>query len=539
MLEHFRRDRIESVAPIAVLMVSQCLMRPIAYPPLGAAGESLQAARGNSTKPFAILQFPHATVVLKVEVRSILKKRSRLSLAVAAFVAVAVSFILLGCGKNFYFAGRTLPPSGVTQRVLVAVDNPTGSLQFMDAFYDIRHPFNNPNGQFSIGGFTGQNPVTIQNLPEEQSGLVYSSGDGSLASISYAQEKQASNVISSGSIASSIFGSRNQAYFVAANQNSHAMMVFDVALGSQLLMNVPNISRVSMNANATLVLGFVGDSNDVYSLVKLTPAQQTQYSNPALWQPIFQDCEPQTLPKYCVGRVADPNGMFDRPSKAVFSADGQNIYVLNCGPECGGRQAGLVTIPITAAVLNQNPSGPAGLGLQASRVLAVPGGATNALQDASTLYVAGQQLQPDGLLAGNLSVVNLASYTVSAQYAISDGSHNKMSFADDNTLWIGSQRCQTGERFAKNNAGQNVQFGCLTLFNRSTNAVTVDRYIGDLTGIADVEGLHKIYVGEGGQVHIYHTPDFVELDNTNVTVTGTVSDVAYMDGSSDTNNTTY
>jgi hypothetical protein len=476
---------------------------------------------------------------LKVEVRSILKKRSRLSLAVAAFVAVAVSFILLGCGKNFYFAGRTLPPSGVTQRVLVAVDNPTGSLQFMDAFYDIRHPFNNPNGQFSIGGFTGQNPVTIQNLPEEQSGLVYSSGDGSLASITYAQEKLNSNVVSAGTIASSIFGSRKQDYFVAADQNSHAMMVFDVALGSQLLMNVPNVYRISMNPNATLVLGFVQDSNDVYSLVKLTPTQQTQYSSPAQWQGTFQDCEPQTLPKYCVTKVADPKGEFDRPTKAIFSSDGQSIYVLNCGQECGGTQAGIVTLPVTASVLNQNPSGPAGLSLQAGPVLAVPGGATNALQNASTLYVAGQQLQPDGLLAGNLSVVNLGSYTVATQYAISDGTHNKMSFADDNTLWIGSQRCQNGERFAKNNAGQNVQFGCLTLFNRSTNAVTVDRYIGDLTGIADVEGLHKIYVGEGGQVHIYSTTNFAELDNTNVTVTGTVSDVAYMDGSSDTNNTTY
>jgi hypothetical protein len=479
---------------------------------------------------------------LKVEVRSILKKRSRLFLAVAAFVAVAVSFTILGCGKNFYFAGRTLPPSGVIQRVLVAVDNPSGSLQFMDAFYDIRHPFNNPNGQFSIGGFAGLNPVTIQNLPEEQSGLVYSSGDGSMASISYAQEKLNSNVISSGAISSSIFGSRKQDYFVAAEQNSHAMMVYDVALGSQLLMNVPNVSRISMNANATLVLGFVQDSNDVYSLVKLTPDQQTsaEFATPAGWTAAgFQDCEPQTVPKYCVIKVADPAAEFDRPTKAVFSSDGQSIYVLNCGRECGGTQSGIVTIPITASVLNQNPSGPAGIALQAGPVLAVPGGATNALQNASTLYVAGQQLQPDGLLAGYLSVVNLAASTVSAQYAISDGTHNKMSFADDNTLWIGSQRCQNGERFAKNNAGQNVQFGCLTMFNLSTNAVTVDRYIGDLTGIADVEGLHKIYVGEGGQVHIYSTTDFAELDNTNVTVTGTVSDVAYMDASSDTNNTTY
>jgi hypothetical protein len=484
---------------------------------------------------------------LKVEVRSILKKRSRLSLAVTAFVAVAVSFILLGCGKNFYFAGRTLPPSGLTQRVLVAVDNPVGSLQFMDAFYDIRHPYNNPNGQFSIAGFSGANPATIQNMPEEQIGLVYSSGDGSLASISYAQEKLNSNVVSSGTISTSIFGSHKQDYFVAAHQNSHAMMVFDVSLGSQLLMNVPGIYRVSMNSNATLVLGFVQDSNDVYTLIKLTPSQQTQYATQAAWtQAGFQDCEPQSLPKYCVGRVGDPSALFDRPSKAIFSADGQTIYVLNCGPECGGTKAGVVSIPISSSVLNGNPAGPAGLpptmtaaGLTATSLLAVPGGATNALQNGPTLYIAGQQLQPDGLLAGYLSVVNLGSNTVTGQYAISDGTHNKMSFADDNTLWIGSQRCQNGERFAQNNAGQNVQFGCLTMFNIATNAVTVDRYIGDLTGIADVEGLHKIYVGEGGQVHIYSTTNFVELDNTNVTVTGTVSDVAYMDGSSDGNNTTY
>ena len=496
---------------------------------------------GNTTQPFAILQFPaRRRSFLKIEVRSVLKKRSRLSLAVAAFVAVAVS-LAVGCGKNFYFAGRTLPPSGVKQRVLVAVDNPAGSLQFMEAFYDIRHPFDNPNGQFSISGYTGANPVTIQNLPEEQTGLVYASGDGSLASINYASEKQNNAVISGGTIATSIFGSRKQDYFVAADQNSHAMMVDDIALGSQLLLNVPGIYRVSMNPNATLVLGFVQNSNDVYTLVKLTLAQQTQYSVPGSWQsnPAIQDCEPQSLPKYCVFKVADPNAEFDQPIKAIFSADGQSIYVLNCGAECGGTQSGIVTIPLSSTVFNSNQSGPAGINLTAGPVLAVPGGATNALQDGSTLYVAGQQLQPDGLLAGNLSVVNLTSSTVTGQYSISDGTHNKMSLADDNTLWIGSQKCQSGERFAKNGAGQNVQFGCLTRFDLSNNGVTVDRYIGDLTGIADVEGLHKIYVGEGGQVHIYRTSDFAELDNTAVTVTGTVSDVAYMDGTTDGNNTTY
>jgi hypothetical protein len=489
---------------------------------------------------------------LKVEVRSILKKRSRLSLAVTAFVAVAVSFIVLGCGKNFYFAGRTLPPSGLTQRVLVAVDNPASSLQFMDAYYDIRHPYNNPNGRFTIGGFSGSNPVTIQNMPEEQLGLVYSSGDGSLASISYAQEKLSSAAVAAGTISTSIFGSRSQQYFVAADQNSHSMMVQDAALGTQLLMDVPGIYRISMNPTASLVLGFVQNSNAVYTLIKLTQPQQTQYATKAAWtQAHFQDCEPQTLPKYCVGQVGDPSKLFDQPTKAIFSTDGQTIYVLNCGPECGGTKSGVVSIPISTQVLNGNPSGPAGLpptltasgaavpGLTATSLLAVPGGATNALQDGQTLYVAGQQLQPSGLLGGFLSVVNLGNNTLTGHYPISDGTHNKMIFADDNTLWIGSVACQTGVRFAANNTGQNVQFGCLTMFNTSTNAVTVDHYIGDLTGIADVEGLHKIYVGEGGQVHIYSTTNFAELDNTNVTVTGTVSDVAYMDGSSDNNNTTY
>ena len=458
---------------------------------------------------------------------------------------------LLGCGKNFYFAGRNLPPSGLTQRVLVAVDNPVPSLQFMDAFYDIRHPINNPQGQFSISGFTGNNPATIQNLPEEQAGLVYSSGDGSLTAVNYAKESASGALIQGGPIATGILASRKLDYFAAADQNLHALVISDAAQ-HRVLLNVPGIFRVSVNTNATLVLGFVQNSNAVYTVVRLTPAQQQQYATPAAWTAAgFTDCEPQSLPQYCAGQVGDPSALFDHPIKAIFAADAQSIYVLNCGRECGGLQSGVVRIPVSSAVLNATTGGPAGLppitlpngaaqpGLTATSVLAVPGGATNALQNNPTLYVAGQQLQPDGLLAGFLSTVDLAGNQVTGRYPISDGTHNKMLMADDNTLWIGSQRCQSGERFAQNNNGANVEFGCLTRFDLASNTVTVDRYIGDLTGIANVEGLHKIYVGEGGQVHIYRTTDFTELDNTNVTVTGTVSDVAYMDGSSDGNNTPY
>jgi hypothetical protein len=54
-----------------------------------------------------------------------------------------------------------------------------------------------------------------------------------------------------------------------------------------------------------------------------------------------------------------------------------------------------------------------------------------------------------------------------------------------------------------------------------------------------VTTLHKIYSAEGGQVYIYDTVDGSSLDNSQVTVTGTAYDVAYMDASTDANNTTY
>jgi hypothetical protein len=78
------------------------------------------------------------------------------------------------------------------------------------------------------------------------------------------------------------------------------------------------------------------------------------------------------------------------------------------------------------------------------------------------------------------------------------------------------------------------------MYNTSTNTVTlIEPYQGDLTGIAAVTGLHKVYVAQGGQVYIYHTVDGSAINNQYVTVTGTASDVAYIDGLSDGNNTVY
>ena len=106
-------------------------------------------------------------------------------------------------------------------------------------------------------------------------------------------------------------------------------------------------------------------------------------------------------------------------------------------------------------------------------------------------------------------------------------------------LWIGSSQCESGETYKKAQATGGSNYGCLTMFNTSTNAVTLDSYKGDATGIASVSGLDKVYTAEGGQVFIYNTADMSERDNSNVEVTGTASDVAYMDAPSDANNTDY
>jgi hypothetical protein len=460
-----------------------------------------------------------------------LKKRSLRSLCALSALACFVFIVLAGCGKSYYFAGRALPPSGILNRVLIAVQNPgaltKGSLQIVDAFYDIRHSFNDKVPSFSMAGYSGGDPQTIQNMPEEQAGAVYGAGDGSYALLNYASEKQTITISLPGA-SSGVFISRDQRYVFAANQTAHTLTVQDrgSATPGTYSLNVPNIYRVSINPSGSAALVFVQDSNLVYSVYKLQTNQKVP-SNAV-------DCEPQNLPVYCVLPVP---GTFDRPTKAVFSADGVTAFVLNCGPECGGTQASVSYLPVAGIVIQSGAPVPPGAPTAVTATVPVPGGTTDAIQNGSLLYLAGQQLQPDGFFSGFLSILNTDSRTVIGNYSISDGTHLKMLFGDDNTLWVGSTLCTQGERYHQ---GATTNLGCLTMFNTSTNSVTmIDSYKGDATGIAAVTSLHKVYTAEGGQVYIYNTVDGSTLDNSQVTVVGTAYDVAYMDAPSDDNNTTY
>ncbi len=480
-----------------------------------------------------------------------LKNKRSLRIGSVWVALLAVSFGLSACGKSYYFGNRPLPASLVLNRVLIAVQNPSaftkGVLEEVDAKYDIRHVYNSAASLPTIGGYAGSLPVSIQNQPAEQTGGVFNQGDGSFSLVNYSSESVAGtgNYSASqlGGIASSIYITPSHQYLLAAQQQNHVLTISDSASGI-FFLNVPGIFRVSLNPGGTIGLGFLQNSDQVFSVVHLNQVQQQQAIN----NPHFayngvpaQDCEPQNLPIYCAYPVNAGSAGFDRPEKAVFSPDGTAAYVLDCGPECGGTAAGVTVVPLTPASLNTGSTGPAGIALTATARIALPGGATDAIFNGNTMYVAGQQLQADGLLSGQLSVVNVLTNQVTGQYGISDGTHTRMLFGDDNSLWIGSSVCENGERYKQVQAGNTaVPYGCLTLFNIGNNSVTlIDSYKGDATGMAAITGLHKMYTAEGGQVYIYNTANGAALDNANVTVVGTAVDVAYMDAPTDDNNAVY
>ena len=499
-----------------------------------------------------------------------MKKRSLWYSAAGSLVA---AIVLAGCGSTTYFAGRNLPPSGLTNRVLIAIQNPSaaasGALVFVDAFYDIRYSYNQKVGGFSISGYSGQLPVTIQNMPEEQLGAVYGAGDGSLHTENYQKESDIPSPKGLNGLSSSIFVTRNQEFIFAASQQATVLTVIDnTSGGGSYALGLPGVYRVSVNPGGSAAFAFVQNSNYAYYARKLTASESIAYSGgSSTWPRAAMDCEPQNAPGWCLFQMQSPDHVdstgnaygaplvFDRPVKAVFSADGNTAYVLNCGSECGGTTSSISQVPVAPLIfLSGQHSGtlPTNSALHAncgttpnvsSCTLAIPGGSSNALLSSTTMYVAGQQLQPDDLFTGNLTVVSLAgtaSSTMSASSPISisdgaPGAPSRMLIGDDNTLWIGMTKCNNGERFKTGQA-----YGCLTMFNTTSNSVTMlEPYLGDLNGIAAVTGLHKVYVAQGGQVYIYHTTDGSSINNQYVTVTGTASDVAFMDAHTDGNNTVY
>ncbi|HEY4357668.1 MAG TPA: hypothetical protein VGN16_18085 [Acidobacteriaceae bacterium] len=485
---------------------------------------------------------------------------SGLLLAVVALGLMACKDIIYRVPQN-NFSGRPIPPSQLLQRVLVTYtpNGTSGSALMLDGLRDLRNNVQNTIPLFPISGFSASLPTTILNFPEETAGYILSYTDGGLTAINYSKESSAGAVASFGPFAPSAAASPDGTRFAGANEGAGIVTIVGVTgsngAGSYAL-NLPNVFKVAINQGNSVMLAMVRNSNTLYRIIKLPST-----NNPVI-PPGSVDCEPLILPVYCVVPV---KGTFDRPTDVFFTTDGSTAYVLNCGPECGGTTASVSALQVAPLVVDNiptaNPLDPAApttmKTLPVANPIPIPGGVTAALSDGANLYLAGQSLfsltggvlgntpRADGLFTGYLTAVNLSTYAVSNPISISDGTHSKMLFADDNTLWVGAQKCASGER-----AKQNLNYNCLTRVALGSTlsaqivpnvtpggATTVPYpndnqnlyYYGDLNGLCWVQNYHKVYTGYGGQIHAFNTADGSEINNVNITVQGTVLDVAYMD----------
>ena len=515
--------------------------------------------------------------------RSLLIKSLRAQIVCGLLLAFATAG-LTSCHSDIYlaykfpeftFANRPVPPSLLANRVMVAVTNggATGSLQILDALRDLRNNIQNTK-TFSISGYASSFPNLILSFPAEITGYVYSNGQGDVQIINYGKESTTGSAGSFPAKSTGLAVPPTFTHVYSAEETIGQLGIIDNTTARTYGLVIPNVYQVVVNQGDTVVLAMVRNSNTVYRVIKLND-NQFPTSTAAITALGAVDCQPLILPVYCAVplNTGGNASAFDRPSGAYFSLDGTAVYVFNCGPECGDTSvtaASSITY-LNPAALQVNSYAESTTPAQQNpnsfvRQVLVPGGVTAAVSNGTTLYVSGQQRQADGLWAGNLSTISLATNTVTGTYSISDGTHTKMLFADNNTLWIGSQFCATGERAARaaqqiaagQATDQTANYNCLTRFDMGALTASIvpavtqsasapvpvpypntnqnQYYYGDLTGLCWVQGLGKVYTAYGGQVHAFNTADGSEINNKNITIQGTALDVAYLDAITDADN---
>ena len=470
---------------------------------------------------------------------------------IASGILLATATLALsGCGvvvlyktPEYTYSGRPVPPSKMLERVLVAFSatGTSGGLEMLDGLRNLRGNVQNTTKVFPISGYSEAYPISIINLPEQTTGYVLSYNDGNLTAINYSKETASGTVTNFGPSPASAAASPLGLAFAGAAEQAGQLVFFTG--GVDYYLNLPGVNKVVINPGYSVVLAMVQNSNTLYRIVKL-PAT----ANP-VFPPGYVDCEPLVLPAYCVVPVA---GTYDRPVNVNFSIDGNTAYVLNSGPENGGKNASVAILDTSALNIDSvptvnplSPGAPSPLStLPVANPVLIPGGVTASVSDGTYLYLAGQQLQASGpykgLFAGNLTTMNLNTYAVSAPVSIADGTHTKLLFADSNTMWIASSNCANGVRAATAAAelasqgftDQAGNYNCLTMTMTGTSTppatiipavvqsnvssvapVTVPNpntnqnlyYYGSATGLCWVQNYYKVYTGYGGQVHAFYT----------------------------------
>ena len=427
-------------------------------------------------------------------------KRTLISLA----ALVAVSAAIVSCGSSSSPGNHT---SGLTFRAFVS--NPlftsgTGSspvINIVNAANDVLSP--------STVGLTITQPGLMALSPDLKLTAVFSPSGNAVAVVDNTTESIYAVPSSTGSSSSvpaislpglteSMFIANDNATGYAAvpsaavtGQSPGAVVVLSLLTGSlEATIPVAAAHYIVPSPDGNRILVFSDGSN---SITVITTALIGSNGNP--------------VSTICC---------FDRPVWAIFSSDSSTAYIFNCGPECGGMEAGISVLDVGAGSVEKT----------------VPvSGATYGLLSGDTLYVAGSPPRTpcgSGTAAktcGTLSILNASSMKVTAgPILITDGYHDRMAMGDNGQLFIGSHSCTS-----INVSGGEVR-GCLSIFNTSARSVVVPPQTGDATGIQPIPGRDVVYVCEGGVFQIFDTTtDQLLVQTTRTVIVGHATDVKVVD----------
>jgi hypothetical protein len=322
----------------------------------------------------------------------------------------------------------------------------------------------------------GTSPGMMALAPNRSLTLVFNSLSSNVSVVNNTQEAQAATIsIPSWTESMAVAPDSTLGYVAMPSATvlghpSGIVDVLDLVNNSvKFTLNLPEAHRVVINHSGNRLLVF-SDNSDSVTVINPNQIGKGTYSTTVTG--------------------------FDRPVSAVFTDDDSTAYVLNCGPECGGSNAG-----VTVLHMNDNTTG-ATVGLA---------GATIGTLFAGNLYVAG-----GGNGVGTLQVVNTVNLVASPPVNISNGYHDRMELGSSNKLFVGAHGCSTR--------------GCLSIFDIGAKTAVVDTPSGDVSGIAPIAGRNIVYVVEGGELRIFDTTTDAPSTTHFIDIVGQAVDVKDVDG---------
>jgi hypothetical protein len=214
----------------------------------------------------------------------------------------------------------------------------------------------------------------------------------------------------------------------------------------------------------------------------------------------------------------------DQPFTAVFGSSETQAFVLNCGAECAGT---------TASVVSVDFSGPTTVFAPSAAPIAVAGATVGTL-NGTTLYVAGSPTTPVAgcplSSCGVLSVIDTSALTVSASVPITDGLHENIALTSTGRVYVGASGCSV-----QSDVPSNTTRGCLAIFNTTSSTTTFPvqssfRQNFNVTGLQPITKRNIIYITQGGALDIFDTnTDALETGITQIDIVGSAKGVVLLD----------